>query len=207
MPKTAKEGPPLTAEQQALCVQWRPLAIRIAMRMRRQRRIFRRMTSEDAEGAAMLGLIRAVQLHDPARGTLGTLMQWTIRSTMEEEGRVHAAAASVPLAAIRNRIDQRRARTWEACLPWLAGRSQVEGWERRLAGRVEPDPLDATDEERLVAIKQAMRRIPPRDRQVIRWHCEGLTFAEIGRRLGVSREFARQMWKRSIERIRREVAC
>ncbi|MBX6424163.1 sigma-70 family RNA polymerase sigma factor [Thermosulfurimonas sp. F29] len=58
----------------------------------------------------------------------------------------------------------------------------------------------AREKRRIVAL--ALRELPPRWREVILLRLEGCTLAEIGRKMGISRERVRQIEKRAVQRIR-----
>ena len=79
----------------------------------------------------------------------------------------------------------------------------------RLDGLVDPgpSPVEAVAEsERTRRIDAAMSALKERDRMVIRlrvWN--GLSFAEIGRELGVSEDAARMQFSRSLDRLRKQL--
>jgi RNA polymerase sigma-70 factor (ECF subfamily) len=51
--------------------------------------------------------------------------------------------------------------------------------------------------------QRALRRLPERARQAIVWHqWDGLTFAEVGERLGCSEEAARGIFRRALEELK-----
>jgi RNA polymerase sigma-70 factor (ECF subfamily) len=57
--------------------------------------------------------------------------------------------------------------------------------------------------ERELALKRALLTLPPRYREVIRWHHQDrLTFDAIGGRLGISTDAARKLWGRALIRLR-----
>jgi RNA polymerase sigma-70 factor, ECF subfamily len=64
----------------------------------------------------------------------------------------------------------------------------------------------ASHSELAEILRASMERLAPRDRQLIwlREH-DGLTFAELGRRLAISTTAARKAWLRAIERLHREL--
>lgn len=70
-----------------------------------------------------------------------------------------------------------------------------------------PSPSQhAVRREQELALARALDRLPDRYRQAVVWrHQEGLSFEEIGHRLGGSAEAARKVWARGVERLRREV--
>jgi RNA polymerase sigma-70 factor (ECF subfamily) len=74
-----------------------------------------------------------------------------------------------------------------------------------------PDPstnpgVAAILKERAEAIRSALGRLPERNRRVIVWHMyDGLSFAAVGERLGITAEAARKLWSRSLQRLRDEL--
>ncbi len=70
------------------------------------------------------------------------------------------------------------------------------------------DPVDAIDREELRAeLEELMRTLEPRERQILEWRYslegeEGLTLAEIGDRIGLSRERVRQLEARALRKLR-----
>jgi RNA polymerase sigma-70 factor (ECF subfamily) len=74
--------------------------------------------------------------------------------------------------------------------------------------RAEADPFRlAVRQERKEELARALDQLPGHYRQVIDWHhFEGLPFAEIGGRLGISQEAARKVWVRAREELRQLLA-
>lgn len=70
-----------------------------------------------------------------------------------------------------------------------------------------PCPEEATERRLcLMRLREAMDALPPRLRQALTWHrLEGLTQAEIGRRLGVSERMAGRYVAQAIERCRAQL--
>jgi RNA polymerase sigma-70 factor, ECF subfamily len=60
--------------------------------------------------------------------------------------------------------------------------------------------------EEAQAVAEALNRMPDHYRQIIRWrNWEGLSFAEIGKRVGKSEDAARMLWTRAIEKLEDEL--
>jgi RNA polymerase sigma-70 factor (ECF subfamily) len=56
------------------------------------------------------------------------------------------------------------------------------------------------------ALVEAVSHLPEHYQEVINWHHRNrLTFAEIGRRRGISAEAARKIWMRALSRLRKEL--
>ena len=70
------------------------------------------------------------------------------------------------------------------------------------------DPVDAIDREELRSeLEELMHTLEPRERQILEWRYslegdEGLTLAEIGDRIGLSRERVRQLEARALRKLR-----
>lgn len=65
---------------------------------------------------------------------------------------------------------------------------------------------DASREERAARVRAAVGGLPPLLRRVVERRLEDATLAEVGDELGVSRERARQLVARALERLRRALA-
>jgi RNA polymerase sigma-70 factor (ECF subfamily) len=85
----------------------------------------------------------------------------------------------------------------------------IESAGQGAAVSAEPTPSQELDRrERLAAVRVAIERLPAHYCDVVTWHhCDGLSFEEIGRRLGVSTEAARKYWARALGRLRQELAA
>ena len=70
-----------------------------------------------------------------------------------------------------------------------------------------PSPCDkAIAQEELAALEQALARLPPHYRQVIRLRYDGhMTFAAIGEVIGCSSEAARKLWGRAVGLLEKEL--
>jgi RNA polymerase sigma-70 factor (ECF subfamily) len=68
-------------------------------------------------------------------------------------------------------------------------------------------PRSVLRAERVAAVRQALERLPEKDRQVVRWRCdEDRSFAEIGRLLCGSEDAARMRFNRAVQRLRGDLA-
>lgn len=65
------------------------------------------------------------------------------------------------------------------------------------------DSVALSREEVIVAVRLALDRLPPHYRQVITWrYADGLTFSQIGLKLGSSEDAARMLWNRAMKRLK-----
>ena len=80
--------------------------------------------------------------------------------------------------------------------------SSSDDWASRLAGTGSSPSAHMQGDEQAQALQSALSRLPEDYRQIIllRYH-EGLTFAEIGQRLGRTENAVRKLWARAVERI------
>ena len=133
-----------------------------------------------------LGLIRAARLYDPKRvgsngepAAFNTFAVWPIRSAIHAHLRIAGAA--------KRRDD----RTY--------GADNFEVFASR-----EPGPLEAAELNELrETVQDALQRLDPRDAKVITMHMGGRTLEEIGGRLGLTRERARQLEARGMGELER----
>jgi RNA polymerase sigma-70 factor (ECF subfamily) len=83
----------------------------------------------------------------------------------------------------------------------------VNGRRRFLAGEESAPSGSVVRAEREAVVRQALERLPEKDRQVVRWRChEDRSFAEIGRLLCGSEDAARMRFHRALERLRGDLA-
>jgi DNA-directed RNA polymerase specialized sigma24 family protein len=59
--------------------------------------------------------------------------------------------------------------------------------------------------EELARLERAIANLPRMQREVLFTHADGLTFAEVGDRLGLSRDGARRLFARAIYNISRQM--
>lgn len=171
----------------------------------------RRLPLEDVEGTAMLGLCRAAQSYDPARGAFSTYAYWVIRQHVMDAAR-RANVVTLPAQFAGNKR--------EALPAWMVERAEVVeaatvslSWQRGDRGQPFEVPCPAEDLD--AAIDQAaarkvleglMRRLPARWRKVVRMCClEGRPLSEAAAELGVSKSRTQQLRNRAIEEMRRMV--
>jgi RNA polymerase primary sigma factor len=81
-------------------------------------------------------------------------------------------------------------------------------FEDTLEDETTSDPVDSIDRDELRAeLEELLRTLEPRERQILEWRYslegeEGLTLAEIGDRIGLSRERVRQLEARALRKLR-----
>lgn len=78
-------------------------------------------------------------------------------------------------------------------------------WEKLVSDAPTPG-TEAVRREQIDLLRAALARLREDDRRVLVWHqYDGLTFGEIGRRLGRSDEAARKLWSRALVRLSHEL--
>jgi RNA polymerase primary sigma factor len=81
-------------------------------------------------------------------------------------------------------------------------------FEDTLEDETASDPVDSIDRDELrEELEELLRTLEPRERQILEWRYslegeEGLTLAEIGDRIGLSRERVRQLEARALRKLR-----
>jgi RNA polymerase sigma factor (sigma-70 family) len=134
---------------------------------------------QDAIASGVLGLARAVQVHDPARGKLSTLAWWAVLNSLRDEARRWGRGATQPL-------DPRTAETVPA-----------------------PQGDTAEDAEHAAAlVHKGLAVLNRRARaMVVRVKLRGETLAQTGRRFGVGKQRVFEVVKQSLARMRSELRC
>lgn len=199
---------PLTEAQQALVLQYRGLACKLALQYWNRNREAHGFTEyDDVEQAAQVGLVRAARLYDPANPTKASFMTYAWFVVKDQiKKHVHAQhQIQIPehlQAAIRGAKAKARPAYVEQAKKVYFTKSLEALPVHPHEAAYQPD-LGAGLDAR-IAVEKAFRYMTPRERQVMVWkHVEGRTLAEIGGYLGVSRERVRQVLKAAAERARR----
>lgn len=118
--------------------------------------------------------------------------------------------------AVRSRVEEVRSLLADATAPLSLEDpvSEPDGprWVDRIPDRRDPSPAAAAMRaDAWQTVSRLLCALPPRQQSAVRLHfglaaARGETFAEIGRRLGVSRERARQLVRSGMARIREGLA-
>lgn len=198
--QTARERaaawPPLDDERRALVEAHLRLAFWAARRMRRfaaERRL-----SEDAlESAAMLGLVRAAARWEPSRGKFTTFAGTVIRHLiLHEAERSGGGVIRVPRSAHRTSpLECSRARSCRQGGP---------GWAQLCEAPAREDDGRHEEAGRLrERVEDALGGLPERERLAVRLGLlEGQPLRAVGRAMGVTKERARQLRNRGLDRLR-----
>lgn len=167
-------------ERDDLILSWIRLATKIANRYVRRAPGARRAHAEDIRATALVGLVRAANGYDPARGVPfssyagrrieGELIDWSRRNdhlTRHARGRAKATGVEA----------------WDAPISL----EEIANWPERFEA-VAPGPDDSAGERHLVAaIERAAQALPPRTREILRlYYEEDRTQKEIAARFGVT---------------------
>jgi RNA polymerase sigma factor (sigma-70 family) len=167
------------------------------------------LDSDDLFNAAYFGLRRAAEKFDPARGCkFSTYALHWVRHHVQRTIADQSRTVRVPVWF------RERARRMQETLPPDAlsldapirfGDGETKPWLEMMASDDDPtEPLSRT--QRREVIEQALDQLPERTRDVLRsrfWNDESL--AEIGRRLGLSRERIRQLEAVGLQLLREEL--
>ena len=164
-------------------------------------------------------LIRAIQNHSrtiriPSHQY--DALRWYQQKRAELEGRLQRPPTAAEIAKAMN-VPVERAEELEGLVPEpVSLDSEIRGSDSRKPRRLEDvvedasvaSPLEGMDRERLERLARAsVEKLPERERQIVRWRFgldgEGhRTLQEIGDRLGLSRERARQLEARALAQLR-----
>lgn len=137
-----KKRQPLTAEQQATVVQWRPLACKYVLKSLHGLGLGH--FEDEAEGLAADALMGAVRVWDPRRGAFASCLKWWVRATVRVF-RAHGARV------VHQAEDTREFLPAFSLNAPLKGDSQgVLTWEERLLDDSLGDPSEAVDAARLL---------------------------------------------------------
>lgn len=165
------------------------LALYILKKCRQKWMAVRRLEAEDAVQAALLGLCEAARAYDPSRGGFAGFAAKCIISALTAASQT-AGAVRVPW--------QRRKRPANLLAQFRAASVGQFDYDR------EPEP-ERPDEpaELLEPLRDALPRLSDRQRDVLNLrYRDGLTLAEAGERLGVTRERVRQIEAGALRELR-----
>ena len=201
---------PLNPNQQALMLEHRRLAIKIALRRAQRDPMIRRLDTDDITQAAMLGLASALQIHDPAKGRLGTILHYTVWRALQEAAQ-HAGVVSIPGAIARNKRQgeetlrrARKALRSAISLDW--GTGDDTPLRDVVCRPVLPEEIPEPD-ERYLRVLKILRRLQPRHRLAVELHyVQGRSLAEAGKVMGVCKERVRQLTQVGLRKIREALA-
>jgi RNA polymerase sigma factor (sigma-70 family) len=179
--KQSRRQRPLTDDEAAYVAGNTGLAYAAALRMARGRPLSDPDIQDEAQ-EALLGLCRARLYHDPEISKFSTYGSWSAMLSISQH-REH------------------RAKPKHAILSNAEPLTHDDGNER--FGRFDEDADERMErEERLVALRAAIRALPRRERLITRARLRGITLQRIGDRLGVAKERVRQVETRAKAMLR-----
>lgn len=201
---------PLNPSQQAMMLEHRRLAIKIALRRAQRDPMIRRLDRDDIAQAAMLGLASALQIHDPAKGRLGTILHYTVWRALQEAA-AHAGVVSIPGAIARNNHQSeetlrraKKALRSAISLDWDTGDDNP--FRDVVCRPVLPEEIPEPD-ERYLRVLKILRRLQPRHRLAVElWYLQGRSLAEAGEVMGICKERVRQLAQVGVRKIREVIA-
>jgi RNA polymerase sigma factor (sigma-70 family) len=207
MTTATRAGPPKCpnrrgpAERDQLVLKFKHLPARVAARMRRHPAVVR-MGFEDAVQAGFLGLLRAAELWDDSRGVLFLTYAYQSVKMSILKAALGNSLIAIPLWVFLRADGKRHQEAVRRALRWLSlfeGEDKFRCWEP--AERYEC--IDRCD---YLTAADALEGLPPLERDVIR-RCvmDGQTLSSVGRHLGVSKEWVRQLRERGLARLRRRL--
>lgn len=138
-----KYRPPLTSEQQATVVKWRPLGIKYMLKALRGRGLGH--FEDEAEGLAHWALMEAVRVWRPADGPFPACLKFWVRNTADKFS-AHGARTVQQSEHAREYVN-----AWSLDAPLKRTDGTLEGstWQDMLANEVEDDPSENVDARRL----------------------------------------------------------
>ena len=188
-------------ESQARLVTDNLALARWAARRWHRGRVARRVGLDDAEAAAVLGLVEAAIRFDPSRGT-----RFSTLATRYCRARIQDAAARGGAVTVPHTLSPRTtpattaARGAALATPARLGLPAVRD---TLVARGEADTEEGRRAEAAALLEPLLRGLTPREREVLLLRAAGETLAEVGRAWGVTKERVRQVEARALAHARR----
>jgi RNA polymerase sigma factor (sigma-70 family) len=183
-------------------LQYKHLPARVAARLRRHPAVAR-LGFEDAVQAGFLGLLRAAELWDDSRGVLFLTYAYQSVKMAILKAALGDGLIAVPLWVFlrgdgkRHQEAVRRAQRYFS----LFNRNDRHGYVWEPADR-----RDRIDRHDYLTALDALGGLDPLEQDVIRWCVmDGQTLSSVGRRLGVSKEWVRQIRERGLAQLRRKL--
>lgn len=186
----ARPTPParLTAEQQRLAIEHKPLAYRFARHLVSRRWKPALLLKDDLESVASLAVVVAAMRFDANKGAFAALLYCVVRGEI--------ARAAQNAEAVRMPSDSR-------CKP----RRTVTN-SAFLGGRItDLDELDKViQREQRDQVRTALAKLPARQQKILLAHADGASLREIGRMVAISKERVRQILKSEMAKMREHLA-
>lgn len=157
----------------------------------------------DIYGEAMLGLVLAAKTYDPSQKSFATWAQYKIRGQIdnyiEKESKYRSRSVS-----LESLINGSESDTRVAVYPEGLTSQQISDFRNRVCGAVASGESEVSHE--MQEIYEALDHIGGREIEVIDLRMKGQTLAEIGERIGLSRERVRQIEKRGISLVKERIS-
>lgn len=159
---------------------------------------------DDALADSYLGLLRAAELFDPAKGEFSTIAFWHMRQVMRRAARRDRLVPMPEYRFLEGAVPP-PVRTGYGAMTGSRVGDRERGAADALADTPEPDRGDAEHREREAACEEfraAVALLPEPYRVVLEMRAAGKTLAEVGDALGITREAVRQRQGKAVGALR-----
>lgn len=192
--KPSPKAPIGASEAEAVCEQYKRMVWRIAIGISKTSLGQTLGTVDDLFQVGMIGLLHAARLYDSTKGTKFLTYAYTCVSRwIRQECRRLGGIIHVP--------DDRKAGDTEAARVARGVGIVPDFYDK--ATTDDDVLLRAEQEDDLVLIRRMLRRLPARHAIAVRYrYFEGLTFEEVGIRLGISKQRAGEMIRQALARLK-----
>lgn len=151
---------------------------------------------DDLIQEAILGLIRAAEIYDPAKAKFSTYATYACRRAVQ---RCLAAQQLIRVPALSEREPR-------AChLEGIALNRNLQSLDQALAIADRAASCTVEQAEKTDQLRQAIEVLPPRYQRVLALRMRGETLRFIGREMKLSRERIRQIQQKALKRLRKQL--
>ena len=195
----------MLAKRNALVSQYLPLVYSLTRKFSHHSPYLRH---EDLVQEGFFGLIYAAEEFDPSRGTqfitYASRAIWSKMLITVQRGEYLIAVPPYIKCTTEEAREDRQRCAERARQPMLSLNRRYDDDRGDLYTEV-ADKRVEDDCDRFDALNEALGRLRPRYREALTLRSEGLTLAEVGERLQVSKERARQLIQKAMIVVRREM--